>query len=485
MEKINKKYYLEIQYLCKPKNPIEILALYKSKFPCISLQKLILFIIKSISYCCKVIISNQFFDSFILLIIIANSIFLAFDDPTTDKQNLIQNYIEDFFLWTYTIEAIIKIIGMGFIFNQGAYLRDRWNILDFIIVISSLIPLVASDNSVNLNSLRSFRILRPLRAISTIRSLKVLLSTLFQALPDLINTLIILVFMFFIFAIAGLQLFQGMLKKRCFYADTGIPDNRDILCGGIDCPQEGQICGKLMQNPDYGVTNFDDILYSFLMVFQCVTLEGWTSIMFYLFDTFSIYTIFYFVCLIFFGSFFLLNLMLAVIKASFSDNQGEPNKEEKEEQLMSLDILKEYRKKLRFEKFNFLKDYKIPSSMESIIHNKQQIQEIRKTGFTWEGLQFLLNQKNEENKKLQIYKKKSKLQIISKYGEREKVKKQNKRLMFLKMIIKIQKNKSMKLKAFKELFIHIINQTIIGVFLNKNRLKIKLSLWVILILQMI
>jgi hypothetical protein len=107
-------------------------------------------------------------------------------------------------MWTYTVEAVLKIFGMGFIFVEGAYLRDGWNILDFTIVISSLLPLVASSNKVNLNSLRSFRILRPLRAISTIRSLKVLLLTLFSALPDLINTLIILIFFFLIFAIAGL-----------------------------------------------------------------------------------------------------------------------------------------------------------------------------------------------------------------------------------------------------------------------------------------
>ncbi|EGR30824.1 hypothetical protein IMG5_122960 [Ichthyophthirius multifiliis] len=141
---------------------------------------------------------------------------------------------------------------MGLVFVEGAYLRDGWNVLDFTIVVSSLLPLVANNNSINLSSLRSFRILRPLRAISTIRSLRVLLLTLFGAIPDLINTLIILIFLFLIFAIAGLQLFQGMLKNRCFEINTGIPHIDDIICGGIDCPS-GYICGKMMDNPDYGI----------------------------------------------------------------------------------------------------------------------------------------------------------------------------------------------------------------------------------------
>ena len=150
------------------------------------------------------IITHSLFDNIILLIIVLNSVFLAFDDPTTESQTVIQDYVEDFFLWSYTVEAVLKIFGMGFIFCKGAYLRDGWNVLDFTIVVSSLLPLVANNSTVNLSSLRSFRILRPLRAISTIRSLKVLLLTLFSALPDLLNTLIILVFFFLIFAIAGL-----------------------------------------------------------------------------------------------------------------------------------------------------------------------------------------------------------------------------------------------------------------------------------------
>ena len=93
---------------------------------------------------------------------------------------------------------------MGFITNKGAYLKDGWNILDFIIVVVSLIPVIFGNSSVNLSSLRSFRVLRPLRTISSIKSLKVLLVTLFSALPYLANTIIILIFFFLIFAIAGL-----------------------------------------------------------------------------------------------------------------------------------------------------------------------------------------------------------------------------------------------------------------------------------------
>ena len=39
----------------------------------------------------------------------------------------------------FTSEAVIKIIAMGFIKGEKAYLRDAWNWLDFIVVITGLL----------------------------------------------------------------------------------------------------------------------------------------------------------------------------------------------------------------------------------------------------------------------------------------------------------------------------------------------------------
>ena len=39
----------------------------------------------------------------------------------------------------FTIEAIIKIIAMGFIVHKKSYIRDPWNILDFLVVVIGLI----------------------------------------------------------------------------------------------------------------------------------------------------------------------------------------------------------------------------------------------------------------------------------------------------------------------------------------------------------
>ena len=53
--------------------------------------------------------------------------------------------METVFLVLYTIEMGFKIFGLGFLFNSGAYLRDSWNILDFIIVVSAYLSLMVNS----------------------------------------------------------------------------------------------------------------------------------------------------------------------------------------------------------------------------------------------------------------------------------------------------------------------------------------------------
>lgn len=125
------------------------------------------------------------------------------------------------FLVLYSLEMIIKIMGLGFMFNKGAYLRDSWNILDFVIVISSYPTLFEdpdapkTESGFSLSGLRSFRVMRPLKTISSVKGLKVLMQAFFQAMPLLGNTIVILLFFFAIFAIGGTNIMSGNLMNRC------------------------------------------------------------------------------------------------------------------------------------------------------------------------------------------------------------------------------------------------------------------------------
>jgi hypothetical protein len=88
---------------------------------------------------------------------------------------------------------ILKIMGLGFYFDKDAYIKDSWNILDFVIVMSGYVTLIfesgpdesledisqpgnfdQSGPAVDLAGVRVFRVMRPLKTITSIKGLKVL-----------------------------------------------------------------------------------------------------------------------------------------------------------------------------------------------------------------------------------------------------------------------------------------------------------------------
>ncbi len=99
---------------------------------------------------------------------------------------------------------LLKMIGMGVIFNKGAYLRDTWNMLDFVIVCTGLLQLFLEGSSVNLGGLRAFRILRPLKTISGIEGLRVIVAAILSSSQNLIEAFVVLYIGYLIFSITGL-----------------------------------------------------------------------------------------------------------------------------------------------------------------------------------------------------------------------------------------------------------------------------------------
>ena len=64
------------------------------------------------------------------------------EDPTNEENSAFSIIIENLFLSLYTLEMLLKIIGLGFVLNKGSYLRDPWNILDFIIVTLAYVQII-------------------------------------------------------------------------------------------------------------------------------------------------------------------------------------------------------------------------------------------------------------------------------------------------------------------------------------------------------
>jgi hypothetical protein len=132
------------------KDQLEKLNVYTDRFPMLGLRKSILRIICLIKLTAFTIISSKMFDTISIMVILINSVVMVFDDSSSnDDPNPIFADFEKTFLVLYSAEMTFKIMGMGFFFSKEAYLKDWWNVLDFLIVMTSYLTLIQSSGSTN------------------------------------------------------------------------------------------------------------------------------------------------------------------------------------------------------------------------------------------------------------------------------------------------------------------------------------------------
>ncbi len=157
---------------------------------------------------------NKWFTNIILLLIIISTITLAFETPLDDPESQkikILKHIDNGMTLAFTFEAIVKIIALGFAFSgKGSYIRDPWNILDFIIVASALTGVIAGDASLSfIKALRILKILRPLRLIAKDKNLKIAIISLSRSIPNIVRLQVIVLFFVFLFAILQTTILSG------------------------------------------------------------------------------------------------------------------------------------------------------------------------------------------------------------------------------------------------------------------------------------
>ena len=118
---------------------------------------------------CNALTNYRIFDAVIILLILFSTITLAFEHPLEDPNSEQMKTLEKIDMAmtsVFCLEALLKIITAGFLFNgKRSYLRDTWNMLDFIIVILSIVSLIITSDISFVKVLRVARILRPLRLI--------------------------------------------------------------------------------------------------------------------------------------------------------------------------------------------------------------------------------------------------------------------------------------------------------------------------------
>ncbi|XP_077641129.1 sodium channel protein type 2 subunit alpha isoform X1 [Lonchura striata] len=317
------------------------------------------------------ILVHSLFSMLIMCTILTNCVFMTMSNPPDWTKN-----VEYTFTGIYTFESLIKILARGFCLEGFTFLRDPWNWLDFSVILMAYVTEFVDLG--NVSALRTFRVLRALKTISVIPGLKTIVGALIQSVKKLSDVMILTVFCLSVFALIGLQLFMGNLRNKCLqwppdnstfeiniisYFNSTMNENgtfvnmtvstfnwkdyiedethfyilegqRDaLLCGNSSdagqCP-EGYICVKAGRNPNYGYTSFDTFSWAFLSLFRLMTQDFWENLYQLTLRAAGKTYMIFFVLVIFLGSFYLINLILAVVAMAYEE-QNQATMEEAEQ----------------------------------------------------------------------------------------------------------------------------------------------------------
>uniref|UniRef100_A0A672N5X7 Sodium channel protein n=1 Tax=Sinocyclocheilus grahami TaxID=75366 RepID=A0A672N5X7_SINGR len=258
------------------------------------------------------------FSLFIMCTILTNCSFMAMSDPP-----LWTKYLEYTFTGIYTFESVIKILARGFCVEPFTFLRDPWNWLDFSVIVMAIgfcnylrlfkvsLALLKSKMKTNLKrKLENLGVgMRPELAFATFAHVSMLYAPLTHIVIPAVK-----------------YLHVSSIHRKC-------PD-------GFDCLKTGR-------NPNYGYTSFDTFGWAFLALFRLMTQDYWENLYHQTLRSAGKTYMIFFVLVIFLGSFYLVNLILAVVAMAYEEqNQAtiaEAWAKEREFQLAMEQLRKEQR----------------------------------------------------------------------------------------------------------------------------------------------
>ena len=258
----------------------------------------------------------------------------------------------------YTYESAIKLLSRGFVLDDFTYLRDTWNWLDFSVIAMSYVTIAVDLGS--FAALRTFRVFRALKSVAVIPGLKTIVSAIVYAVKNLSDVIILTVFALAVFALLGLQVYMGTLSQKCvkqfpfdneeelatwgplsdetwdywmhnktnWWVDA---DENYGMCGnssGAGKCADGYIClAGYGPNPNYGYTSFDNFFTAYLCAFRLMTQDFWENLYQITLMTAGPGHILFFIFNIFLGSFYLINLILAIVAMSYDELQRQAEEE--------------------------------------------------------------------------------------------------------------------------------------------------------------
>ncbi|XP_031365068.1 sodium channel protein para isoform X22 [Apis dorsata] len=298
------------------------------------------------------ILVHPLFSLFIITTILVNCILMIMPTtPTIESTEVI-------FTGIYTFESAVKVMARGFILQPFTYLRDAWNWLDFVVI--ALAYVTMGIDLGNLAALRTFRVLRALKTVAIVPGLKTIVGAVIESVKNLRDVIILTMFSLSVFALMGLQIYMGVLTQKCIknFPEDGswgnlTDENWERFVSNetnwyVDEAKNMPLCGNSSgagqclpgytclqgygENPNYGYTSFDTFGWALLSAFRLMTQDYWENLYQLVLRSAGPWHMLFFIVIIFLGSFYLVNLILAIVAMSYDELQKKAEEEEAAEE---------------------------------------------------------------------------------------------------------------------------------------------------------
>ncbi|RWS11836.1 voltage-dependent T-type calcium channel subunit alpha-1G-like protein, partial [Dinothrombium tinctorium] len=201
------------------------------------------------------VVTGKYFDAVISFVIGLNVITMSLEYYEMPLELVYALKLFNFvFTGVFVFECLMKVYALG----VRRYLKDKWNQLDVIIVILSIVGIVLEEmeselipiNPTIIRVMRVARIARVLKLLKMAKGMRALLNTVMQALPQVGNLGLLFFLLFFIFAALGVELF-----------------------GRLEC-DEDHPCQGLSEH-----AHFQNFGMAFLTLFRVATGDNWNGVM--------------------------------------------------------------------------------------------------------------------------------------------------------------------------------------------------------------
>lgn len=317
---------------------------------------------------CVRVATNAWFSRLVQIVIVISCANLVIDDPhpemsqnpPSDELTRALAIMNDMILFVLFFEFVVKAGAFGFGFEylrvsifhnderlgyvrKQAYMEDRWNQLDFVLLVIAIGDAVVTGMNPTMRVagvFRAGRVLRPLRILNHYQEMKVILTAVAQSVPQVGNVFALCMLVYIIFGVVGRSIFAGKFYScndpavttaaQCIGFFSTFPDGalgvQEATARGV--PSGAILVPRVWSNARF---SFDHIGAAFLALLEMTSLK-WVDKAFAAMDIVAenkqpvqdnspIFAVF-FVLYVYVGSLFVIRLFVGVLVEQFQRNDG-------------------------------------------------------------------------------------------------------------------------------------------------------------------